>query len=30
MALFFPQDAHAPSINWGKSCEVVKVVVPDR
>ena len=27
MAVFFPQDAHAPSIDWGTSCEVVKVVV---
>ena len=27
MALFFPQDAHAPSIDWDASCEVVKVVV---
>ena len=27
MALFFPQDAHAPSIEWETSCEVVKVVV---
>ena len=27
MAVFFPQDAHAPSIDWDASCEVVKVVV---
>ena len=27
MAVFFPQDAHAPSIDWDTSSEVVKVVV---
>ena len=34
MAVFFPQDAHAPAIDWDTPCEVVKVVVkvlvPDR
>jgi biofilm protein TabA len=27
VAVFFPQDAHAPGMEWNSSCEVVKVVV---
>jgi YhcH/YjgK/YiaL family protein len=27
VAVFFPQDAHAPGMEWNSPCEVVKVVV---